>query len=87
MYTNDLSCLQKSKRIRVSNTNNKNIQSGHRDGILHRKICDSNNKKRSMTSKGKNRTAKLQGIKKTYKYLGIPTPNTIKYVKMREKFF
>ena len=49
---------KKCKRVEDSNTNIKNIQSGHRNGILHWKICLANNEKWIGTNKGRNRTIK-----------------------------
>ena len=52
------SCLQKRKRIGDSGTTNKNIQSGYRNGIWHRKMCHARNEKRKKTKNGSNKTVK-----------------------------
>ena len=49
---------QKQKRIGNSNTDYENITSGHRDGILHRKMCHANKEKRETTYDGRNGTTK-----------------------------
>ena len=50
--------MQKCKRIGDNNTNKKNIQSGCRDRIIHRKMCHANNEKQKTTNNGWNRSNK-----------------------------
>ena len=49
---------QKWKRIRNPYIGNENIQSGHRDGIWHRKMSHANIEKRETTQDGRNWTTK-----------------------------
>ena len=59
MYMNDIKLFEKNeKKIGDSNTNNKNIQSGYWNGILHRKMHQDNNEKLKKTNNRRNRTAK-----------------------------
>ena len=50
--------LKKRKRIGDPNTDCENMQSGHRDGIPHRKIRLANNETLETTQDGKNRPIK-----------------------------
>ena len=75
---------KKWKRTGNPNTHSENIQSVDRDGIWHRRICHTGNKKRQTTPDGLNRTTKSTlGEKETYKYLGILEADTIKQVEMK----
>ena len=59
MYMDDIKLFVKNeKRIGSSNTCSKNIQSGRRDGIWHRKMCYASNEKRKTTHDGKDGTTK-----------------------------
>ena len=59
MYMDDIKLFAKNeKELGDSNTNNKNIQTGNRDGIWLRKMCHCDYKKRKKTKNGRNRTAK-----------------------------
>ena len=83
-------CLQKMKRIKDSNTSNKDILSGYRIGIWHRKMCHSYKKKCEKRDNGRNRTAKSRKNqnarrKENLKVQGILEVDTIKQVKMKEK--
>ena len=52
------------KRTGNSNTRRENIESGHRDGIWHRKICYPCNEKRQTILDGRNGTTKSRKIRK-----------------------
>ena len=55
------SCSQKNeKKNDDSDTNNKIIRLGYRNGICHRKICHGHNEKWNTTNNGRNRRAKLR---------------------------
>ena len=91
MYIDDIKLFaKKRKRIGNSITRSQNIQSGHRDGIWHRKMHQANNKseKRHVTdwlelpNQDQIRTL---GEKVTYKYLGILEVDTIKKAVMIER--
>ena len=59
MYMDDIKLFyQKLKRIGNSNTRTQNIQSGHRDGIWHRKMRHANIENWETTHNGRSRTTK-----------------------------
>ena len=68
------------KRIKDSNTNNKNSQTGKRNDIWNRKMYQSNYKKQEKNPEGIEQPS--LGVKKTYKYLGILEADNIKQVEM-----
>ena len=80
----------KMKKTGNPNIGSGNIQSGHRDGIWHRKMCHANNAKRKtqitegieLPNEDKIRTL---GEKETYKNLGILEADTIKQAQIKEK--
>ena len=71
------------KKIGDSNTNNKDIQSRYRNGILHRKMCYAYYEKwgrqimKGAELPNQDRIRTL-GEKETYKYLGILKADTLK---------
>ena len=84
--------IKNEKRIGNPNTGSENIQSGYRDRIWHRKMCYTDNEKRTKTNGWRNKAAKsrkirMLGEKETYKYLGILEADTIEQAQMNEKNF
>ena len=83
-------CVPKMKRIGNPNTRSKNIQSGHRNGIWHKKCTMLRIKSRKqhimdrmeLPNQDKVRTL---GEKEISKYLGILEADTIKQEKMKGK--
>ena len=66
------------------------MQSGHRDGIWHRKLCPAGKEKRQTTPEWTELNyqikTKFEGSKKeTCKYLGVLEAKTIKQMEMKEK--
>ncbi len=53
-------CQPKIKKELETKTCSQNIQSGHRDGIWHRKMFHANNEKQKMTNDGRNKNSKLR---------------------------
>ena len=85
-------CLPKMKKKKIgnSNTRSQNIQSGHRNGIWHRKMCNASNEtgKRHLTDGMElpnQDKIKTLWEKETYEYLEILEADTIKQVVMKEK--
>ena len=54
MYMDNIKLFAKNQKDLEFNTNNKNIQSGYRNGIWHRKVSHVNNEKRKKTNNGRN---------------------------------
>ena len=82
--------MQKCKRTRDPDTNNKNIQPEYRNGIWHWKMCLAHNEKWEKRNNWKNRTTNQESItmlgeKENYKYLGMLEADTIKQAEIKEK--
>ena len=58
MYMDNINNIKKRIRTGNSNTHSENIQSGHKDGIWHRKMYHAGNEKLQTTPDRRNRTAK-----------------------------
>ena len=85
MYMDD----KKRKWIGNSDTSNKYIQLGYRNGIWDRKMCQDDNETWKETNNGSKRTAKSKmnrtlWEKEDDKYLGILEADTIKREEMKE---
>ena len=80
--------VKNKKRIRDSNSNNKNIQSGYRNGIWHRKcvklIMKSRKKTNNKTELPNQERIRALGEKENYEYKGILEADTIKQAEMKE---
>ena len=77
------SYLQRNEKELESDTNTKNLEPGHSDGMWYRKVKKRNN--------GKNKTVKSRrirtlGEKENSKYLGILEIDTIKQAEMGKKW-
>ena len=68
---------------------NKNIQSGHRNGIWHRRMSHTHKEKWKKGNNWRNRITesriRILGKKENYKYVGIMEADIIKQVKMKKK--
>ena len=90
---NDIKMLAENEKELETDRNNKNIQPGYRNGILHRKICQSHDENWIKINNGRNRSAKTKKNQKkmkieeneNIKYLGILKAEPIKQMEMKEK--
>ena len=60
MFMDDIKLFSKNKKELETNTHSQNIQSEHRNGIWHRKMCHASNEKWQTTPYGWNGTTKLR---------------------------
>ena len=86
----DIKLLAKNEKELETNTRSENLQSGHRNGIWHRKMYHAGNEKQQTTPDGRNGIPnedkiRTLGEKETYKYLDILEVDAIKQVEMKEK--
>ena len=89
MHIDDVKLFAKSKNELETDSSNKNIQPGYKNGILPGKIPYAHNEKLEETNNGRNRTAESRKNqkaqrKRNFKNLGILEANTIKRVKVNE---
>ena len=89
IYMHDIKLFARNEKELEINTNNKNIQSGHRNVIWHRKMCHAHNGKWEKTNNRielpKWEWIKMFREKENQKYFGILEADTIKQVEMKEK--
>ena len=74
-----LGILKIITKIVNPNSNREDIQSGHWDGIRHRKMNHANNENHNQ------KKIRMLREKETYKYLGLLDADTIKQIEMKEK--
>ena len=77
------------KESEPPNADSENIQSGHKDGIWHRKMLHTNNNKHERhimegIEPPNQEKFRMFGEKETYRYLGILESDTIKREEMKE---
>ena len=83
--------IKNEKELETLNTRSQNIQSGHWDGIWHRKMCHASYKKRKMTLYGWNGITKLWPNENAQRKgnlqisLGILEADIFKQEEMKEK--
>ena len=77
MYMDDIELFAKNENELETLIQNKNTQSGYRNGIWYRKICHDNNEKRKKINTGRNRTTKSREHQNSWHEGNLPVLRNI----------